>query len=92
LRYSENIGMHAQIPYEQAISFLSQAAEMVFRVPFTWTYIDKPPDGQVYLVFIPQPQAPLPPDGIRWLEQEKSFQLPANGRVRWLLASAETKF
>ena len=102
MRFPENVGIHAQISYDQAIGLLTQAADMAQRVPFAWAYIDKPPgeihislvsqillqssrlsaDGQAYLIYI-LPNSPLaPPDGIRWLDQEKSYRLPVpNGRV-----------
>ena len=43
LRFPENVGIHTQISDEQAIGLLNQAAEMAPRVPFAWSYIDKPP-------------------------------------------------
>jgi hypothetical protein len=39
-------------------------------------------DGQAYLTFIVPSAPPVPPDGIRWLDQEKIYRLPvSNGRV-----------
>lgn len=99
MRFPEDVGIHPQISYEQALGLLTQAVEMAHRVPFIWSYIDKPPgkinilhfdsdshlwtDGKTYLTFM-VPSAPaVPPDGIRWLDQEKSYRLPvSNGRVR----------
>ncbi|KAF8576569.1 hypothetical protein K439DRAFT_1640396 [Ramaria rubella] len=90
LRFPENIGVHAQITYEQAVGLLTQAIDMAQRVPFAWTYIDKPPDGQAYLTFIvPSAPTPIPPDGIRWLDQEKTYRLPAGNRE---LEVSEVKF
>ncbi|KAF8507490.1 hypothetical protein JB92DRAFT_3089528 [Gautieria morchelliformis] len=81
LRYPENVGIHAQISYEQAIGLLTQAVDLTHRVPFAWAYIDKPPDGQAYLIFIVPRTPHVPPDGIRWLDQEKTYRLPVpNGR------------
>lgn len=89
LRYPENIGIHPQIVFEQAVNLLVQAVDFSQRAPFAWTYIDKPPDGQAYLIFSANPNLPLPCDGIRWLESEKTFRIPANGRE---LEVGEVKF
>ncbi|KIJ54452.1 hypothetical protein M422DRAFT_220678 [Sphaerobolus stellatus SS14] len=81
LRFPDNAGQHPQITMEQAIGLLTQAGELATKVPFAWSYIDKPPDGQAYLVYIfnPNPSS-FAPDGIRFLEQEKTFRIPAGLR------------
>ncbi|GJJ15382.1 hypothetical protein Clacol_009658 [Clathrus columnatus] len=94
LRYPENVGIQPQISFDQAVNLLIQAVDFSQRVPFAWTFVDKPPayariDGQAYLIYSTQPSAPLPCDGIRWLETERTYRLPANGRE---LEVGEIKF
>ncbi|KAI0049457.1 hypothetical protein FA95DRAFT_1556937 [Auriscalpium vulgare] len=57
---------------------LSRAIQLSSQVPYQWGYIDKPPDGQLCLLFIP-PHFSFPPDGIRFLEQEQRYNIPIAG-------------
>ncbi|GLB38590.1 putative fungal domain of unknown function (DUF1750) [Lyophyllum shimeji] len=75
LRYPENLGLHREINYEAAVSMLTRAMSMATTVPFSWGFVDKPPEGQVLLLFLP-PQNPFPIDGLRFQEQEVKFTIP----------------
>ncbi|CCM00989.1 uncharacterized protein FIBRA_03037 [Fibroporia radiculosa] len=79
LRYPETLGLQPNIlAYEMAVSMLLRATQLAQHTPFTWGYIDKPPEGQLFLIFL-TPQLPFPPDGIRYQEQEQKGIIPAGG-------------
>ncbi|KAG1883954.1 hypothetical protein F4604DRAFT_1575049, partial [Suillus subluteus] len=67
LEYPEDFGHHPNVSLENAANMLFRAIQSSHNQPYTWTFIDKP-EGQIYLLFIPNPQ-PLN-DGIRWQDQE----------------------
>ncbi|KAG2361978.1 hypothetical protein BDR07DRAFT_1609818 [Suillus spraguei] len=58
--------------------------------PYTWTFIDKPQEGQIHLLFMPNPSQPLN-DGIRWQDQESRYTIPVQRGTRELEV-AEVKF
>lgn len=97
LRYPENLGLHREVSFESAVNMLLRAIQMATTMPFTWGFIDKPPgmfylmlchffsillmsEGQAILIFIPN-HSPFPNDGIRYLEQEVKYSIPAGMRV-----------
>ncbi|KAF8635976.1 hypothetical protein AX15_000140 [Amanita polypyramis BW_CC] len=75
LRYPESLGMHREVTVDAAITMLTRGAQMAQTVPFTWTYVDKPAEGSLVLLYIPA-QNPFPNDGIRYLDQEAKFSIP----------------
>ncbi|KAF7768088.1 hypothetical protein Agabi119p4_7331 [Agaricus bisporus var. burnettii] len=80
LRYPESAGMHREINLEAAINMLLRATHVAQTVPFTWGYIDKPAEGQTYVIFLP-PDRPFPNDGVRYQDNEGKYGVPAaNGR------------
>ncbi|SJL07776.1 uncharacterized protein ARMOST_11126 [Armillaria ostoyae] len=79
LRYPENLGLHREVSFESAVNMLLRAIQMATTMPFTWGFIDKPPEGQAILIFIPN-HSPFPNDGIRYLEQEVKYSIPAGMR------------
>lgn len=81
LRYPENLGIHASITYENAVTMLMKALAVSPQVPYTWGWIDKPSEGQVYLIFIP-PQSGFPNDGIRYQEADSRYSIPAGSSTR----------
>lgn len=62
------------------------------QAPFHWTYLDRPADGTILLVW--QSMAlghEFPSDGYVWAPQETAFQLEVNGGyVCWLNPSRDT--
>ncbi|KAG7088958.1 hypothetical protein E1B28_012903 [Marasmius oreades] len=76
LRHPENFGQHREITLDQAVTMLLRAITMSQSVPFSWSYIDKPPEGQLYLLFM-GPGSAFPNDGIRWQEMETRHAIPA---------------
>ncbi|KAI0060462.1 hypothetical protein BV25DRAFT_1908449 [Artomyces pyxidatus] len=78
LRFPENLPLHATLTHEVAVTMLTRAIQLSGQVPYQWAYIDKPPDGQLCLLFIPA-QFSFPPDGIRFLEQEQRYAIPIAG-------------
>ncbi|KIM74153.1 hypothetical protein PILCRDRAFT_828437 [Piloderma croceum F 1598] len=83
LRYPENLGIHSSITYENAVTMLTKALAVSPQVPYTWGWIDRPSEGQVYLVFIP-PQSGFPNDGIRYQEVDNRYSIPAGSSTREL--------
>ncbi|KAF9454857.1 hypothetical protein P691DRAFT_655442 [Macrolepiota fuliginosa MF-IS2] len=80
LRYPESAGMHREITLEAAVNMLVRAAQVAQTVPFTWGYIDKPTEGQTYVLFLP-PERPFPNDGVRYQDSEAKYVVPVgNGR------------
>ncbi|KAI0727950.1 hypothetical protein C8Q72DRAFT_425755 [Fomitopsis betulina] len=77
LRYPEPLGQQANISYEAAVSMLMRSMQLAQHTPFVWGYIDKPQEGQVYLIFLMH-QLPFPPDGIRYQEQEQQAIIPVS--------------
>ncbi|KAJ8520873.1 hypothetical protein ONZ45_g2395 [Pleurotus djamor] len=80
LRYPENLGSHMNIDIETAVNMLLRATQLAQQVPFAFSYIDKPQDGQVFLLFMPNLQAPFQPDGVRYLDQEAKHTIPVQNR------------
>ncbi|KAK7031501.1 SWI/SNF and RSC complexes subunit ssr4 [Favolaschia claudopus] len=58
-----------------AAMLLIRGTQHAVNVPFSWGYVDKPQEGQTFLLFIPG-QAPFPIDGIRYQEPETKFNIP----------------
>jgi len=89
LRYPETFGPQSNVTYEMAVSMLIRATHLAQQTPFQWGYIDKPSEGQMFLIYLTM-QLPFPPDGIRYQEQEQKAIIPAgNGRE---LEVMEVKF
>ncbi|KIY52471.1 hypothetical protein FISHEDRAFT_69890 [Fistulina hepatica ATCC 64428] len=78
LRYPDQLPLHATLTLEQAFKFLSSAPQMSMNRPYSWGYIDRPPEGQLLLLFLPNSKA-FPNDGIRWQEEEVMHPVSAGG-------------
>ncbi|KAL0577158.1 hypothetical protein V5O48_004835 [Marasmius crinis-equi] len=74
-----------------AVQMLLRAPGMSQNVPFTWTYIDRPLEGQLYLLFMAQ-NVQFPNDGVRWQEAETKFNLTADNTNQRELEVHEIKF
>ncbi|TCD59780.1 hypothetical protein EIP91_011473 [Steccherinum ochraceum] len=80
LRYPENLGAHPTFTPEMAANMLVRATNLSQTTPFNWGYIDRPNDGQLFLIFVP-PQLSFPIDGVRYQDQEQRYAMPiGNGR------------
>jgi len=75
LRFPENLPPHANLSHEVAVQMLGRAISLATQIAFQPSYIDKPPDGQIYLLFIPG-GVNFPQDGIRYMEHEQRYTLP----------------
>ena len=65
---------------------LTHAHRLAATVPFQWSYIDKPPEGAVFIVFLLPQQPHFPIDGIRYQDSEQRYSMPIDeGRVRRVL-------
>ncbi|OSC98043.1 hypothetical protein PYCCODRAFT_1439702 [Trametes coccinea BRFM310] len=89
LRYPDPLGQHAQVTHEAAAQMLLRAIQLAQHTPFTWGYIDKPNDGQLFLIF-QMPQLPFPIDGLVYQDRDQRYSVPiAGGRE---LEVVEVKF
>ncbi|KAH9932751.1 uncharacterized protein BXZ73DRAFT_46662 [Epithele typhae] len=75
LRYPDSLGIYPQVTQENAAAMLIRAISLAQSTPFGWGYIDKPPDGSLFLVF-QTPQLQCPPDGIVYQDREQKYYLP----------------
>jgi len=74
---------------EMAVNLLLRGTQAAQNSPFSWSYIDRPQEGSVHLLFL-APHMQFPADGIRYLENEQRYTMAAgNGRE---VEVAETKF
>ncbi|KAI9448927.1 hypothetical protein F5148DRAFT_690415 [Russula earlei] len=78
LRFPENLPPHANLTHEVAVQMLGRAVNLATQIAFQPSYIDKPPDGQIYLLFIPG-GVNFPLDGIRYMEHEQRYTIPLPG-------------
>ncbi|KAF8890034.1 hypothetical protein CPB84DRAFT_1963963, partial [Gymnopilus junonius] len=79
LRYPDSIPQQREITYETAVNLLLRGTAMAATVPFSWSYIDKPSDGTLLLLYLPL-NSPFPIDGVRYQESEFKFTIPAGPR------------
>ncbi|KAL4075107.1 hypothetical protein V8B97DRAFT_1867668 [Scleroderma yunnanense] len=79
LRFPENLGLHANVTIEAAVNMLLRALQLSQSVPYSWTFLDKPADGQLILLFLQNP-AQFPNDGIRYQDQETRGAVPVGNR------------
>ncbi|KAI8986160.1 hypothetical protein BD414DRAFT_416450 [Trametes punicea] len=78
LRYPDPLGPHVQVSHEAAAQMLLRAIQLAQHTPFTWGYIDKPNEGQLFLIF-QMPQLPFPLDGLVYQDREQRYSVPIGG-------------
>ncbi|TFK48815.1 hypothetical protein OE88DRAFT_1634179 [Heliocybe sulcata] len=76
LRYPEPLGVHQSLSMETVLNMLIKAIHLTQQLPFVWSWIDKPQDGSVYMIYMPNPER-FPNDGIRWQDNETKTIIPA---------------
>ncbi|EEB08421.2 SWI/SNF and RSC complex subunit Ssr4 [Schizosaccharomyces japonicus yFS275] len=69
-----------QLPAAAIVEILTKVAQAIHQIPFSWSLIDQPPDGSIFLLWHPATM-PCPPDGMHFLSPEKVYQLQANGKT-----------
>ncbi|KAI0354838.1 hypothetical protein OH77DRAFT_1480872 [Trametes cingulata] len=89
LRYPDALGQYPQVTHETAAQMLLRATQLAQHTPFTWGYIDKPAEGQLFLIF-QMPQLPFPIDGLAYQDREQRYSFPLPGGRE--LEVSETKF
>ncbi|KZT38059.1 hypothetical protein SISSUDRAFT_1047663 [Sistotremastrum suecicum HHB10207 ss-3] len=73
LRYPEALAFKNDITMDVACRLLRRTHSLAEQTPFVWNYIDRPPVGSLFVVFL-VPQSPIMPvDGIRYLGKEQTF-------------------
>ncbi|KAI5989949.1 hypothetical protein EDD15DRAFT_2282944 [Pisolithus albus] len=88
LRFPENLGLHASVSIEAAANMLLRALQMSQNVPYMWTFIDKPAEGQLFLLYLQNPTQ-FPNDGIRYQDQETRLVIPVGNKE---MEISETKY
>ncbi|KAJ7156869.1 hypothetical protein C8R43DRAFT_997483 [Mycena crocata] len=78
LRFPENLGMHRELTIENAVILLMRGMQSSGNIPYSWGFVDKPPEGQTLLLFLPG-QTPFPNDGIRYQESETKYTMAVGG-------------
>ncbi|KAH9060213.1 hypothetical protein EDB87DRAFT_1577123 [Lactarius vividus] len=78
LRFPENLPPHSSLTHEVAVQMLVRAVGLATQIAFQPSYVDKPPDGQIYLLFIPG-GVNFPLDGVRYMEAEQRYSIPIQG-------------
>ncbi|KAG9006382.1 hypothetical protein FRB94_000846 [Tulasnella sp. JGI-2019a] len=89
LRMDVSIQPDVNLNYEQAANILGQAARTSNQKPYWYTYIDKPGDGEMHVIFQVPSLPPFNVDGLRYLEQEHVYRVPIGP---YELEVAETKY
>ncbi|KAF7309556.1 Zn-dependent exopeptidase [Mycena indigotica] len=69
LRFPQVLAVHSEMTMETALNLLQRGHQIAAQTPFQWGYIDRPADGEIYLVHVSN-QAPFPIDGIRYQAPE----------------------
>ncbi|KAJ7708785.1 hypothetical protein B0H17DRAFT_1030868 [Mycena rosella] len=78
LRFPESLGIHRELTIENAVIFLLRGTQTSPNIPYSWGFVDKPPEGQLLLLFLPG-QSPFPNDGIRYQEPETKYSIAVGG-------------
>ncbi|KAI0292392.1 hypothetical protein BC826DRAFT_936865 [Russula brevipes] len=78
LRFPENLPPHPNLTHEVAVQMLGRAVSLATQIAFQPSYVDKPLDGQIFLLFIPG-GVNFPLDGIRYMEHEHRYAIPLQG-------------
>ncbi|KAH8825909.1 hypothetical protein DL96DRAFT_1610197 [Flagelloscypha sp. PMI_526] len=78
LRYPDPLPLHpAELPPDQAAHILLDLMHRATTTPFHWSYIDKPADGSLILLYLPPgPNTQFPIDGVRYGEHETRYNAP----------------
>ena len=69
-----------QLPLESVGDMLTKATNLVSTANFQWSYIDKPADGSIFLVYI-QAGTPAPPDGYMYMDSEQPYTMNIQGKM-----------
>ncbi|KZP09124.1 hypothetical protein FIBSPDRAFT_1052009 [Athelia psychrophila] len=83
LRYPENLGQHGNMTYDMALGMLTKAYQVSHSVPYQWGWIDRPNEGQTYLIFMP-PNSGFPNDGVRYQEADTRYSIPGGNSTKEL--------
>ncbi|RIA89418.1 hypothetical protein C1645_824875 [Glomus cerebriforme] len=67
-----------EVSYTYVADILSKLANVIANVTFTYSIIDKPQGGQIYLISLPPNAAEIPSDGYTYLDPEvtRKISLP----------------
>ncbi|KAG4302405.1 hypothetical protein PCANB_001332 [Pneumocystis canis] len=70
--------VNPHLPIESITDMLVKAS----GVPFVWNFIDKPVDGQIFLVWLsPELSMNPPPDGFQYMDSENCYRIDIGGNT-----------
>ncbi|QSL66566.1 hypothetical protein MERGE_000948 [Pneumocystis wakefieldiae] len=74
--------VNPHLSIESITDMLLKAPGVVQKVPFVWNFIDKPVDGQIFLVWLsPESAVNPPPDGFQYMDSENCYRVDVGGNV-----------
>ncbi|KAG9295475.1 hypothetical protein G9A89_013504 [Geosiphon pyriformis] len=65
---------YSNLTPDMAAEMLTKAMNLINQITFSFLYIDRPADGQVYLISLPPTVEELPPDGFHYLDNEMCYK------------------
>ncbi|EPY54128.1 SWI/SNF and RSC complex subunit Ssr4 [Schizosaccharomyces cryophilus OY26] len=88
LEYRSQVWCRANLPYPPAphlpipavVDILTKASQALPQITFSWTLVDQPNDGTLFLVW-QAPTLPCPPDGMHFMSNERVFNIEVTGKV-----------
>ncbi|KAG5519523.1 hypothetical protein PMAC_001677 [Pneumocystis sp. 'macacae'] len=74
--------VNPHLSIESITEMLIKASGVAQQVPFVWNFIDKPVDGQIFLVWLP-PESNMnpPPDGLQYMGSENCYRVDIGGNT-----------
>ncbi|KTW26475.1 hypothetical protein T552_02956 [Pneumocystis carinii B80] len=74
--------VNPHLSIESITDMLLKAPGVVQKVPFVWNFIDKPVDGQIFLVWLsPESSMHPPPDGLQYMDSENCYRIDIGGNT-----------
>ncbi|KAG4304222.1 hypothetical protein PORY_002403 [Pneumocystis oryctolagi] len=68
--------VNPHLSIESIADMLFKAPGVVQQIPFVWNFIDKPVDGQIFLVWLsPELTINPPPDGLQYMDTENCYRI-----------------
>ncbi|WBW72779.1 SWI/SNF and RSC complex subunit Ssr4 [Schizosaccharomyces osmophilus] len=88
LDYRSQVWCRANLPYPPApqlpipavVDILTKASQALPQITFSWTLVDQPNDGTLFLAW-QAPTLPCPPDGMHFMSNERVFNIEVTGKV-----------
>ncbi|KTW30392.1 uncharacterized protein T551_01675 [Pneumocystis jirovecii RU7] len=74
--------VNPHLSIESITDMLIKAPGVAQQVPFVWNFIDKPVDGQIFLVWLsPESNMNPPSDGLQYMDSENCYRVDIGGNT-----------